>query len=70
MEPRGLWPWDIVAICGVLVVAAYVVGSTSHSEEAPQIQSEEKPDWTRDAEIDDPNASLKSKTALFTSKAA
>lgn len=52
MEPKGLWPWDLVVTCGVLAVAAYVMGSMSHSEEKPQVQTTERPDVARDAEVD------------------
>lgn len=51
MEPRGLWPWEIVVICGVLVVAAYAIGSSSHSEEKPEVPAEAKPNPARDEEF-------------------
>ena len=51
MEPRGLWPWEIAVICGVLVVAAYVMGSTSKSEAQSQNHAEEKPS-SRDEEVE------------------
>lgn len=43
MEHRGLWPWEILVICGVLVVAAYAIGLTSQSESKPQLPPEAEP---------------------------
>jgi hypothetical protein len=52
MEPRGLWPWEIVVICGVLVAGAYALGSTSQSEDKPPIQAELKRDAATDEELE------------------
>jgi hypothetical protein len=52
LEPSGRWPWDAVAICGILVAAAYAIGSTSPSQDKPQALPELKRDAAMDEEID------------------